>query len=78
MRDIEPGEEICFDYAMTDSYPYDEFDCQCRSPMCRGRITANDWRLPDLQEHYRGYFSSYLEKRIRESRLNPDDEPSGS
>jgi uncharacterized protein len=64
LRDIAPGEEICFDYAMTDSYPYDEFACQCRSTLCRGRITANDWRIPELQARYRGFFSSYLEKRI--------------
>ncbi|MCA9520971.1 MAG: SET domain-containing protein, partial [Myxococcales bacterium] len=26
LRDIAAGEAICFDYAMTDSSPYDEFD----------------------------------------------------
>lgn len=67
MRDIAPGEEICFDYAMTDSYPYDEFDCECRSRRCRRRVTAGDWRLPELQERYRGFFSPYLENRILSS-----------
>lgn len=78
MRDVEPGEEICFDYAMTDSYPYDEFECQCRSPICRGRITANDWRIPALQERYQGFFSPYLQKKIRSGRLIPDDARSAS
>ena len=32
MRDIEPGEEITFDYAMCDSADYDEFDCSCDTP----------------------------------------------
>jgi hypothetical protein len=64
MRDIEPGEEICFDYAMTDSFPYDEFDCQCGSSVCRRRVTADDWRDPALQSRYRGFFSPYLEKLI--------------
>jgi hypothetical protein len=78
MRPIEPGEEICFDYAMTDSYPYDEFDCQCRSPICRRRITGNDWRIEDLQKRYVGFFSPYLEQRIGRERLSPGDEWSAS
>ena len=64
MRDIEPGEELTFDYAMSDGGPYDEFDCCCGSPKCRGRITGNDWKLPDLWEKYKGYFSPYLARRI--------------
>jgi len=64
MRDIEAGEEVCFDYAMSDSNPYDEFECGCGSPLCRGRVTANDWQRADLQQRYRGYFSPYLQRRI--------------
>src|SRR5258708_16940030 len=29
MRPIAVGEEACFDYAMTDGSPYDEFGCAC-------------------------------------------------
>ena len=64
MRDIEIGEEICFDYAMSDGSPYDEFDCACASLHCRGRVTGDDWRLPKLQARYAGYFSPYLQRRI--------------
>lgn len=64
MRQIQVGEEICFDYAMSDSNPYDEFTCGCGTPECRGRITADDWKRPDLQQRYRGYFSPYLQRRI--------------
>ena len=67
MREIAPGEEICFDYAMTDSYPYDEFDCACRIAQCRRRVTADDWQLRELQERYRGFFSPYLQTRILSS-----------
>ncbi len=35
MRDIAPGEEVCFDYAMTDGSPYDEFPCACGAPNCQ-------------------------------------------
>jgi hypothetical protein len=65
MRAIAPGEEICFDYAMTDAVAYDEFECKCGTRSCRKRVTANDWRLPELQERYRGFFSSYVERLIR-------------
>jgi uncharacterized protein len=64
MRDIQPGEEICFDYAMSDGTPYDEFVCECGAENCRGYISGDDWRRPELQERYRGYFSPYLQRRI--------------
>lgn len=64
MRDIRANEEVCFDYAMSDSIPYDEFDCQCGAPSCRMYVTGNDWQKPELQEKYRGYFSPYLQRRI--------------
>jgi hypothetical protein len=64
LRDIEPGEEICFDYAMTDASPYDEFDCECGAAQCRKHITGNDWMLPEVQEKYAGHFSPYVQRRI--------------
>ena len=73
MRAIQPGEEICLDYAMCDGSNYDEFDCSCGVPECRGRITGEDWKRPELWERYDGYFSPYLQRRIaalkRESQL---------
>lgn len=64
MRDILPGEEICFDYAMSDSTPYDEFICGCGAPNCRGTVTGNDWQIVELWDQYRGYFSPYLQRKI--------------
>lgn len=69
MRNINPGEEICFDYAMSDGTPYDEFDCQCGSALCRGRVTGQDWQREDLQRRYAGYFSPYLQRRINRIKL---------
>jgi hypothetical protein len=66
LRDIEIGEEVCFDYAMTDASPFLEFRCQCGSPSCRGYVSADDWRSAELQKRYRGYFSSFLQRRIDE------------
>ena len=64
LRDIQPGEEVCFDYAMSDTTPYDEFDCQCGAINCRGRVSANDWRIQELQRRYAGYFTPYVQRRI--------------
>ena len=62
---IQPGEEVTIDYAMCDGSPYDEFECECGSALCRGRVTGEDWRNPTLWESYAGHFSPYLERRIR-------------
>jgi hypothetical protein len=40
--------------------------CQCGTALCRGVITGHDWRQPDLQRKYRGYFSWYLQRRIKD------------
>ncbi|MBU6280459.1 MAG: SET domain-containing protein-lysine N-methyltransferase [Actinomycetales bacterium] len=64
MRDIEPGEELCFDYAMCDASDYDEFACLCGQPTCRGVVTGADWRDPVIQAKYLGFFSPYLNRRI--------------
>lgn len=64
MKDIHPNDEICFDYAMTDSSDYDEFECHCGALYCRKRVTGNDWKLPELHLKYAGYFSTYLERKI--------------
>jgi hypothetical protein len=64
MRDIQPGEQISFDYAMSDSTDYDEFECLCGSPNCRGYVSGNDWQRPELQARYRGYFSAYLAQKM--------------
>ena len=64
MRDIEPGVELCHDYAMerTDSY---SLDCLCGSELCRGTVTGEDWKIPELQRRYRDYFSSYILRKIK-------------
>lgn len=64
LRDIPAGEEVTFDYAMCDGSPYDEFECHCGSPRCRGRVSGEDWKIPALQQRYAGYFSPYLQRRI--------------
>jgi hypothetical protein len=63
-RDVLAGEELCFDYAMSDTNDYDEFVCECGAESCRRLITGGDWKLPELQARYAGFFSSYISRRI--------------
>lgn len=63
MRDIAAGEEVTFDYAMTDDEEY-EMECHCGSATCRNVITGADWRNAELQAKYDGYFSWFIQKRI--------------
>lgn len=67
MRDIEAGEELTIDYAMIDGDPEVRMDCGCGKNACRRTITGDDWRRPELQKRYAGWFSRYLEDRIAAS-----------
>ncbi len=64
LRPVARGEEIRYDYAMSDGSPYDEFECGCGAARCRGRVTGNDWCIPQLWNRYDGHFSPYLQRRI--------------
>ena len=64
IRDIGVGEELCHDYAMdrTDDY---RLDCACGTLACRGTVTGEDWRLPEVQARYEGFFVEYVADKIR-------------
>jgi len=65
-RDIAVGEEVVIDQALylTPDTAW-AFDCRCGSPLCRGRVTAFDWRRPDLQALYGAHVSPFIAARIR-------------
>lgn len=64
MRDVLEGEELTYDYAMSDATHYDQFLCNCGAKCCRGTITGEDWKLPTNQAKYQGYFSPYVARAI--------------
>lgn len=68
MRNIKPGEEITFDYAMTiaGDEPY-KLECMCGNKNCRGFITNLDWKKRSLQKKYNGYFQWYIQKLINKT-----------
>ena len=60
-RDIAAGEELTLDYALWEWNPDWKIDpCRCGATNCRRVITGSDWKLPELQERYRGHFSPYV------------------
>lgn len=67
IRDIEPNTMISNDYALTEHLIgfFPGFECRCGSARCRELVTVNDWRIPELQERYRGFFTSAVEQLIR-------------
>ena len=69
MREIAVGEELTYDYATSDTSDYDEFECACGSENCRGRVSGDDWKLPDLQSQYQNMFSPYVQRKIQAAQL---------
>lgn len=70
LRPIAAGEEVCYDYAMSDSNPFLDFTCHCGSPRCRGRISGEDWKIPELRVRYGGHFSPYLLRRMAQNLMH--------
>ncbi len=65
LREVAANEELLLDYAMMDDHA-ERMTCSCQAAACRGVVTGKDWELPELQRRYKGYFSSYLQRRISE------------
>src|SRR5213078_926812 len=49
MREIQAGEELTHDWAMTDNEDY-SVECNCGAANCRKVLTGKDWQRPDLQK----------------------------
>lgn len=68
-RDICAGEELTSDYAASTADPYFTMECSCGSPLCRGLITGDDWRRPELRARYGRHWVPALLARIRSAGL---------
>lgn len=70
-RDIAAGEELTIDEALISDDPdFAMGPCHCGTAVCRRTITGADWRLPDVQQRYEGYFSPFLNRRIERLRAS--------
>jgi hypothetical protein len=53
VRDIAPGEELCFDYSTTMAEDYWELPCSCGSVHCRGSVRDFKHLPSGVQRKYR-------------------------
>ena len=51
-RDIVAGDEVTVDYATQTAEPDFAMPCRCGQALCRGTVTGDDWRLPELRQRY--------------------------
>jgi len=66
-RDIQRGEEITCDYCTSEtekSLLIRGWKCLCRSQVCRGEVTGEEYKDPHLQKLYAGRWSYYIQERI--------------
>jgi SET domain-containing protein len=71
IRDIQPGEELTFDYATFQTFVWPEeirrhaspqtIKCLCGTKACRGKVSGDDWKLPELRRKYAGHFIPYIQ-----------------
>ncbi len=59
MRDIKKGEELTYDYEMTENSDW-RMECKCGSKSCRKIIGAYDNMPPSVREKYKGYIAQWL------------------
>ncbi|MFH0969833.1 MAG: SET domain-containing protein [Patescibacteria group bacterium] len=68
IENINKNEEVVFDYAMVlfGNNPKESYTikCICSSNRCRRIITEKDWKIPELQKKYDGYFQYFLQEKI--------------
>lgn len=62
---IAPDEELTSDYATSTWDSQFVLACSCGSPTsCRGTVTGNDWKLPELRARYGNHWVPALLSRI--------------
>jgi len=67
-RDINPDEEVTYDYCTTESenslHVKANWTCTCGAKTCRGKLTGLEYKDPDLKKRYENRWASYIQKKI--------------
>jgi SET domain-containing protein len=74
-RDILPGDEITFDYGTMYTVEWPDLEerkiampqtikCLCGMEKCRGKVTTEDWKIPELRERYKGRWVPFVQEKI--------------
>jgi D-alanine-D-alanine ligase-like ATP-grasp enzyme len=59
-RTIAAGDEITVEYATFVAGTGESFDCRCGAEECRGRVSPEDWQLPEIRRRYGQHCSAYV------------------
>jgi uncharacterized protein len=65
VRPVSSGDELTNDYATSTAEPDFVMECFCGSQLCRGVVTGDDWRRPELRKRYGQHWVPALLARIR-------------
>ncbi len=68
MRDVPAGQELLTDYALATTDPAFLLRCHCESYRCRQMVEGDDWRIPQLQARYRGWWAPHVQALVDASR----------
>ena len=64
MVDVPAGRELLTDYAMATTDPAYLLRCHCESYRCRQMVEGSDWRIPQLQARYQGWWAPYVQSLV--------------
>jgi len=68
-REIQPGEEVTFDYATTDAHRWfgtPDWLCECGAANCRRAVSGRDCLDSEFQKRYRGHLPSWVTEFIEQ------------
>jgi uncharacterized protein len=68
LDDVAAGAELLTDYAMSIADPDWIMRCHCASYRCRQMIEGTDWRIPQLQRRYDGWWAPDVQRLVDASR----------
>jgi len=68
LRDIEPGEQVAYDYAFTETEAsfHAGMQCGCGATLCKGKLTFGDYRSPAFVRKWRHCLSPHIKARADE------------
>jgi uncharacterized protein len=64
MSAVPAGAELVTDYAMAIDVADWFLRCHCPSYRCRQMVEGSDWRIPQLQQRYAGWWAPHVQRRI--------------
>jgi uncharacterized protein len=73
MTDVAAGAELVTDYAMSIVEPEWLLRCHCPSYRCRQMVEGTDWRIPQLQARYDGWWAPHAQRLVDASRRASSD-----